>query len=298
MLTIFTIPKPFADHIGIIQRNAIRSWSRLQPCCQIILCGDEIGIREAAAECEAEWIPAIARNAYGTPLLDSAFQKTIAAARHERICYINADIILMDDFLQAVARIRHQRFLMVGQRWDVALDAAWNFNDAAVEERLRDVVGRQGTLHPPSGSDYFVFPRRSWIKEFPPFAVGRPGWDNWVIYAARKQGIPVIDATRATTVIHQKHDYGHVPARRSGIWEGPEADRNRELVGGPERLFTLLDATHIMTASTIRRAIDPRHLRRYVQTLPILKPVTRPLWHGLNLVGRWVGSLARSGKWS
>ena len=26
MLTIFTIPKPFIGHIGVIQRNAIMSW--------------------------------------------------------------------------------------------------------------------------------------------------------------------------------------------------------------------------------------------------------------------------------
>ena len=31
MLTIFTIPKPFVGHIGVIQRNAIISWLNLSP---------------------------------------------------------------------------------------------------------------------------------------------------------------------------------------------------------------------------------------------------------------------------
>jgi hypothetical protein len=30
-LTIFAVPKPFEGHIGMIQRNAIRSWKGLRP---------------------------------------------------------------------------------------------------------------------------------------------------------------------------------------------------------------------------------------------------------------------------
>jgi len=73
MLTIFTIPKAFEGHIGIIQRNAIGSWSRLG--CDVILCGDDPGVSEAAKEVGATHIPDIDRNDYGTPLLSSAFAK-------------------------------------------------------------------------------------------------------------------------------------------------------------------------------------------------------------------------------
>jgi len=37
MLTLFTIPKAFQGHTGVIQRNAIRSWTLLRPECEIIL---------------------------------------------------------------------------------------------------------------------------------------------------------------------------------------------------------------------------------------------------------------------
>ena len=50
MLTIFAVPKPFRGHIGVIQRNAIRSWTLLRPACDIILMGNEEGIAEIAAE--------------------------------------------------------------------------------------------------------------------------------------------------------------------------------------------------------------------------------------------------------
>jgi hypothetical protein len=36
VLTIFTIRKPFAGHIGVIQRNAIASWLRCELRAAII----------------------------------------------------------------------------------------------------------------------------------------------------------------------------------------------------------------------------------------------------------------------
>jgi len=39
MLTLFTVPKAFVGHIGLIQRNAIRSWQACVPDAQIMLFG-------------------------------------------------------------------------------------------------------------------------------------------------------------------------------------------------------------------------------------------------------------------
>ncbi len=51
--------------------------------------------------------------------------------------------------------------------------------------------------------------------------------------------MPVIDATKGVLVVHQKHDYSHVPMNRGRAWEGPEADENRRLAGNQEFVFTL-----------------------------------------------------------
>ena len=48
MLTLFTAPKPFRGHIGLIQANAIRSWMALAPDIEVLLVGDEPGLAEAA----------------------------------------------------------------------------------------------------------------------------------------------------------------------------------------------------------------------------------------------------------
>ena len=98
MLTIFTVPKAFNGHIDIIQRNAIKSWTLLEPRCQVILAGDDEGTDLAARDLGVEHIPNLTRNDFGTPLLDSAYQQVEDAAKYPLICYVNADLILMNDF--------------------------------------------------------------------------------------------------------------------------------------------------------------------------------------------------------
>jgi hypothetical protein len=270
MLTIFSIPKPFQGHIGIIQENAIASWVRLRPACEIILCGDEPGIAEVATRFKVRHLPDIARNEYGTPFLDSAFDLAEQEASFPLMCYVNTDIILLDEFIKAVRRVRSRRFLMVGQRYDVDLTSPWNYEQPDWENSLRSYVADHGILHPPMGSDYFIFPKGDAIGKLPAFAVGRPGWDNWLIYHARQLRVPVIDATKAVTVIHQNHGYSHVPNPRDDGWEGPEADWNRQLVGSEDRIFTLLDATHLLTCDRLLPALGQEHLQRRLETRPIL----------------------------
>ena len=48
MLTFFTTAKPFKGHSAIIQRNALKSWTLLDPDIEVILFGDEEGAAEVA----------------------------------------------------------------------------------------------------------------------------------------------------------------------------------------------------------------------------------------------------------
>lgn len=250
MVTLFAIPKPFRGRVGVIQRNAINSWAMLRPVCQIVLLGDDDGTRDMAKECGAQHVSDVARNEFGTPLLDSVFATAERVAANDVLCYVNADIMLMSDFMAAVTRLagQMQRFLMIGQRWDVDLDRPWDFDQRDWEERLRSYVCRHGAFHDPYGPDYFVFTRGLW-QTLPPLVVGRFFWEYWLIFRARSLGVPVVDATRSVMAIHQTHDYAHV---KPGVW-GPETRRNVALAGGPEHFFTVGDATHILT----RRNVDP-----------------------------------------
>lgn len=292
MLTIFTIPKPFQGHIEIIQRNAIHSWSLLQPACEVVLCGDDPGTDQVAAEFGAKHLPHIARNEYGTPLLDWAFDQVAQMASHRLMCYVNADIMLLSDFVAAVQRIPFRRFMMVGRRWDVGITQQWDFGPGW-EERLRHYVSVHGTPFSWAGIDYFVFPRDGVIEKLPPFAVGRPAWDCWFMYRARAElRIPLVDVSRVTRAIHQNHDYSHVPNQRGEKYDGAEGDRNLELSGPLEHQFDFFDATHVMTPKALLpayRVLIPEcgfrfYLRRRLRRLPVLVPATRPLINFLRML--------------
>jgi hypothetical protein len=109
MLTIFSCPKPFTNpHINIIQRNAIKSWTLLKPKPEIILLGNDKGVSEICKEFNLIHIPEIERNEYGTPLLNSIFSEAEKVASYQLMCYINADIILMSDFMKAIEAVINQ----------------------------------------------------------------------------------------------------------------------------------------------------------------------------------------------
>ena len=245
MLTVFAIPKPFAGHVGVIQQNAVRSWLALRPDCQVLLCGDEPGSAQAARELGVERLPDVDTNEFGTPLLSSVFESVERRADHDLLCYANADIVFFDDLLDVVRAVasQHPRFLLAGGALDLDVTRELAFDAAGVRD-LEARAREEGTLRGRLWIDFFVFPRGS-IGRLPDFAVGRPSWDNWLIWRARSLRMPVVDVTAAATVVHQSHEYGHVERSRGSRWEGPEGDANFELVRWEERCFSLDNATHV-----------------------------------------------------
>lgn len=245
MITIFSIPKPFKEHISIIQRNAIQSWTKLCPQPEIILFGDEEGIEEISSEYKVQHVSNVEKNEFGTPLLHSIFQKVERLAQNKILCYINADIILQQSFFSSINKINFKKYLAVGQRWDVDIEKSLNFTTDHWEDDLDRDIAENGVIHPPAGSDYFVFPKGT-LGEMPPFAVGRVGWDNWLIYHAGSVGLPVVDMSQAVKVIHQNHDYSHIS---KGIYStaSPENDRNLALMGRAKRIHSLKDADWHLT---------------------------------------------------
>lgn len=113
-----------------------------------------------AAEVGACYLPSVERNEYGTPLVRSIFEETEERAKYDILCYVNADIILFEDFLPAVAEIARQfsRFLLVGRRTNLDVPTTLDFSPQW-QERLRNRLRMEGTLEALDGLDYFVFPR-------------------------------------------------------------------------------------------------------------------------------------------
>ena len=283
-LTIFTIPKPFVDeHLSLIQNNALDSWAHLGPEVEVLVIGDDPGVADAAAAHGVGHVADAVTNEFGTPLLDWAFAEAARRSSGEVLCYVNADIVLLDDFIDAARRLPGEPYLAIGQRWNC--DIRTPIDLATDGDRFDQWARKNGQLDPGFGSDYFVYPREVDFG-LPPFAVGRPGWDNWMIGRALQLGFPVIDMTPSTTVVHQNHDYGHVQGRRGLDWEGPEADRNRELGGWLDRYkHSPSNATHVLAPDGLHRARSFKYLRGRATEFVLLQPVGAPL--------RWLIKLTR-----
>ena len=74
-----------------------------------------------------------------------------------------------------------------------------------------------------------MFTKNSWggpqgLSEFPPLAIGRLAWDNWLVFWALAWKMDVINASDFILAIHQNHDYSHHPAGTPGVMQGEEAE--------------------------------------------------------------------------
>ena len=291
-LTIFTAPKPFTDaHIKVIQRNAIQSWLRLEDV-SVILIGDEAGIGETAEEFGAKHVPEVARDDKGVPTVKSVMAQGHAFGDSPLLCYANTDMVLMSDLIQAAHQVTAQAkdFIMVGQRWNLDVTEPINFT-ADWEARLRADVEQRGEFYSPWGIDYFVFPRHLYT-EVPDFTIGRPAWDNWMVYYALTTWELALDITRSVLVVHQNHDYHHLPGNKPPY--GSEVAKcNLALAGGRKNVRNILDANKEL----IRGKICPprpqlaRFLRRLERSL-ITEQEAGWRWRLSLLLGRWQRPLA------
>jgi hypothetical protein len=181
------------------------------------------------------------------------FSAARTRARHRLLCFANADLVLRRDFV-AAARTLDERlasFLAVGESWDVPLERTLEF-DAGWERPLDELLAvarRRGA----GALDFFLF-TDDLFRDVPPFAIGRVGFDNWLVWRAQAEGAAVVDVSAVVRPLHQRHEYGHLRGGRAATrHESPEGARNLELAGGKAHLHTRYDATHLLGPRGLRR---------------------------------------------
>lgn len=277
MLTIFTSPKDFKGHFAIIQENAIASWCKLRPRCQIILLGSDYKTAQIAKKYHVLHIPNVETNEFGTPLLPDIFKKVYVVAKFKKLAYVNCDIILMDDFIKAVRTITLPSFFVTGKRWNIDIKTRLDFQ-GNWQDKLK--VLAKGKLYRKGANDYFVFTPKIDFQ-MPDFAVGRTAWDNWLVYKARYLKIPVIDATDIIWAIHQNHDYSHAGGYWQ-VWHGPESQRNQELARDRRKFFNVKDANYLLTKNGLKKPkLTFSKLIRKIETAPVLTPEITPFIYPL-----------------
>ena len=146
MITLFATTKNFTDIFKTIQLNALNSWRALSPDIQIIIFGDSDGSDEAAKEIGADYVPDVRCSPQGTPYLSDLFLQADKRAKFPIMTFINADIILPNNFLKPISIIqkRFNKFLMVGHRWDMDIVKIINF----IQQFLRSSTSTVWRIYP------------------------------------------------------------------------------------------------------------------------------------------------------
>jgi hypothetical protein len=278
MITFFTTAKPFTGHAAVIQRNTLACWRALLPQSEVLLIGEEAGAAEVAKELGVRLIPDVERSEFGTPLLRSVFATAEDNASFPLLIYANADILFAGKLSEAARTLsgRRKPFLLIGRRRDTEIRDPFDFSKPDWEDRLQETARTRGRPGIKSALDYFLFPKGAWggregLAEFPPLAVGRSAWDDWLVFWARARKMDVINASDFILAVHQNHDYSHHPQGQFGVVQGEEAKRNFSLASYERYLYGTPDATHrIRSDGRIVRALSFDILRRRVRTAPDL----------------------------
>ena len=198
MLTLFSTCKPFTGEANVNQRAALQNWASLG--LDVIIFGRGEGVAEIAREHGFCYVPDVECNESGIPLIRAMFHAAEKISVNNVLMYTNADVMFhgLKDAVRTVAD-RLSEFLIVGQRWDLAgtppMDFSLGWHEGLVE---------RSKLHSPCGVDYFVFTRGLW-PDIPPFVVGYPAFDNWLVADALTRDTAVVDATGTISAFHTDH---------------------------------------------------------------------------------------------
>jgi len=280
MITFFTTTKDFTGPVAVAQENAIKSWLRSIDGAEIIIFGESNGLDRFKSEQNIILQPTVKCSQTGTPRIDDMFSTAQALASNDICCFINADIIITKKFSESVLALHNilkLNYLLVGQRYDLQVDDAINFN-STWETSLQDLLSESCTIHPPVGSDFFAFPRGQYKpKDIPKLLVGRGGWDLWMIYNGRVKNMNVVDLSPTVKIIHQEHNYAHRKENFVGYAQDSEARTNiKNLPHDGTYLYTLHACNYYFKKDSLHRNIARGNLKKFITYELHLRREQRP----------------------
>ena len=178
----------------------------------------------------------------------------------------------------------------MSQRWDLDITEPLDFARPEWAREVREMALTHGFQQDEYWIDCFLF-RKGMYTDMPAMIVGHCYWDNWMIWRALSEGVPVLDVSRFLVPIHQNHGYNPKYGRVKGVPTDPLSQWNLNAIGGNRYTRQIDAATHRMTRDgRIRRALmrNTYELRKTFRHRSWF-----PAWHGLLSVTRPLRSVLR-----
>jgi len=229
MLTIGTTPRPLentANRSGF--EAAVKSWMKLEPTPQVLVFGN---YPKVIGDLGATMVENFDHEPDGRPYFNSFVAKTEELAIHPFVMYITDHLIVLPGLMEALGEVAGQldQFLMMGMRWTgnvVPIDFSNNDWWKPIAGRIGDIT-KTGNV---GAKDWLVW-RKPWPQPIPPFIMGMPWYDTWMVVEAQKRMIPRIDATAVIKTVHPPHGFPFVGGI-VGREKDPRCEANRVLAEG------------------------------------------------------------------
>jgi hypothetical protein len=293
-ISLITTLKPFKGLARIHQINSLQSWAKFIEGAEIIVVGESEGFETILSEFKfnIKWVKEVKTSYSGAPYLDDMIKKGLENARYDFVCIINADTILLSDFVHSISKlinIYDDNFLLTSRSFPLNINTIIDFDQPEVEACLK-YKARKRYIHRDITSlptDFYFFHREFLSNaKIPPFIYGRGVFVRWYIYHAHCKRIPIIDATPVITAIHQTHSFDYIKDHDvqeelqkvqdpyKALMKGKEFRWNLE-IAGPAAYFSGADFTHILTERGLVKINSLYHLVRYLLKKPLLPPYSK-----------------------
>ena len=228
LLTLFTTWVYDEEKLSLNNRT-LQNWRSLHGINVIVFsnCSKVKLISE-----QAGWtvLPVI-REAAACPVLPDMFLTAQQKFRSTYYGYANGDLLFSDGLLKTLEKIfcefdNDKQILIVGRRTNVNSSLLNDIN-SQLGEAVEKYAIRYGERFQPDALDYFITNTLFPWQTFLPLAVGRRGYDNWVLAYARLNNFTVIDASDSVTCLHQTLDWR---GNYEGLHKGKYNDYNVEII--------------------------------------------------------------------
>ncbi|KAH3844279.1 uncharacterized protein LOC127872752 [Dreissena polymorpha] len=212
ILTIFTTWMYDKDKFPI-NNKTLFNWRTL-PDVNLIVFSDSEDVNRLSKAAGWSVVP-IQNKAAGAPILPEMFIEAKKTFKSYFYAYANGDLLFTDSLITTLRTVlcSHEYFksekssglLIVGRRTNIP--AASVINDDAISwSKLHSLAKSQGELFQTDAEDYFISDSKYPWESFQPVAVGRRGYDNWVVAFSRYSNKTVIDASETVLCLHQTLD--------------------------------------------------------------------------------------------
>lgn len=218
----------------------------MEPRPNILLFGDEEGTSNIAKDFGAVHFPFIERSEEFSPMpfVNKLFDKATTLSNSSILMYTNADILFAKEELNKLllsAKKQFENFLVVARRMDIEVSDSIEKSSNWENTLFSKYEQKRASWEPNSNDnrwaiDFFAYTRNFWNEiEIPPFLLGVPAFDNWLLHEPNRRGMKVIDATKTLRVIHQFHEYTHGSERKRKMKQYNEQLAGKWFLGNTDK---------------------------------------------------------------